>query len=153
SSVLSEHVRPGDAAIPGALAEHDAGATPAEREAVAVPPAPATGTLLVHVIWEDDKKPAPGVSVSLDRDGADPLFDVPSATSDDQGAIRFAGLLPGRVHMHVERGGMNWSDAIQVVAGEATESTFEVEAGMDCKGLVVDDEGGPIADAEVLVAP
>src|SRR5439155_11142685 len=127
-------------------------ATVAEREAVALPPRPNTGSLLLHVIWGDDKKPAPGVLLSLYREGADPLFEEPYATSDEQGTLRFVELKPGNVYAQVHRGDQSWGEAIVIAAGKETESTVEVASGMDCKGLVVDGRERPVADAEVLVA-
>src|SRR5260221_9217878 len=128
-SVLSEALRPSDAAKPGALAEHEADTTPGERETVAVPPVATTGTLLVHVVWGNDKKPAPDVLLSLYRDGPDPLFEEPYATSDEQGTVRFIGLRPGRVYAQVNRGDPGWGEGPAIAAGKTTESAAEVAIG------------------------
>jgi RNA polymerase sigma factor (sigma-70 family) len=133
-------------------AEHASDASTADREAVSVPSPPTTGSLLLHVVWGEDKTPAPGVLFALQRDGGDPLFDEPFATSDGNGALRFDALRPGRVRARIERGGMDWSGEIEIEAGKETESTFEVPLGMDCKVVVVDRKDRPIESAEVLVA-
>jgi RNA polymerase sigma-70 factor (ECF subfamily) len=152
-SALSEDHGRGDAARTGAPVEQESGSIPVGREAVAATIAPTTGSFLVHVVWGDDKKPAPGVLVSLYRDGVDSLFEEPRSTSDEQGVIRFTEVKPGRVYTLVQRGNADLGEPIQIVAGKETEATVEVPIGMDCRGLVVDGKDRPIADAEVLVAP
>jgi protocatechuate 3,4-dioxygenase beta subunit len=114
--------------------------------------AEATGSLVAHVVWEDDKTPAPGITVSLYRAGADALFEQPTFASDEHGAVRFARLDPGRVHLMILRGEANWGDAISIEAGREAETTLSVGPGMNCKGHVVDAAGRPIEGAEVLVA-
>jgi RNA polymerase sigma-70 factor (ECF subfamily) len=152
-SALSEDHRPSDAVKTGALTEEDSGSIPVGREVVAAPIAPTTGSFLVHVVWGDDKKPAPGVLLSLYRNGADSLFEMPRSASNEQGVVRFTEVQPGHVYAQVERGNPDFGDPIQIVAGKETEATVGVPIGMNCRGLVVDGKDRPIADAEVLVAP
>lgn len=140
------------ATIPSTSESSSRVATPDAGSKVSVPPAPTTGSLAVHVLWSDDKQPAPGVLVSLNRSGADPVFDEVSATSDEHGTVRFTELAPGKVVPQILRGASNWGDAVEIAAGAASECSVEVEVGMNCKGVVVDASGSPIGGAEVLVA-
>jgi RNA polymerase sigma-70 factor (ECF subfamily) len=135
-----------------AASPRDESATPAERGVVPPPEAPTTGALRLSVVWADDKKPAAGVLISLFRPDADPLFDEPYATSDEQGTVRYTSLKPGRVYASIHRGETEWGDVIPIEAGKEAERTVEVAIGVDCTGLVVDGGNKPIADAEVLVS-
>ncbi len=122
-----------------------------DRQAVGVPAAPTTGSLLVHVIWGDDKQPAAGVLVEAYRGGDDGLFENLRATSDASGTVKFDEISPGRVWAVVQRGDSDWGQQRQIVAGQQLEVTVEVAAGLNAKGVVVDSKDRPIAGADVLV--
>jgi RNA polymerase sigma-70 factor (ECF subfamily) len=151
-NALSETIAQEGAAKPEALAAEETLRTAVEREPAKDAGDPTTGALRLHVLWGDDQSPAAGVMVWLHRDGSDALFEAPFATSDEKGTIRFVGLQPGPLRSYVERGEQSWSDVIEISAGLETESTVQVDPGMDCKGVVVDGEDRPIPGAEVLVA-
>jgi RNA polymerase sigma-70 factor (ECF subfamily) len=144
---------PESATAPPAAAPRAEAASPgaAEREAVAAPAPPTTGSLLVHAVWGDDKTPAPDVLLELYRVGGDSLFDSPRQRSGADGSARFTELAPGRVFVQVQRGDSHWGGENKIVAGQQLETTIEIEAGMNCKGIVVDGKDRPIGGADVLV--
>lgn len=108
------------------------------------------GSLLLHVVWGDDKQPAVGLGVRVWRPGADELFDQLRATTDDTGTAMFAGLAPGNVYPQLERGRESEHLRVAIVAGERAEATLVIEVGMNCRGRVVDGKGAPVADAEIV---
>jgi RNA polymerase sigma-70 factor (ECF subfamily) len=142
------------AAVPpesAGVALPDAPEAAAGRKAVPVSAA-TTGTLLVRAIWGDDKTPAPGVVLELTRHGEDDLFDRRQGTTGADGCLRLEGLRPGRVWLEPKRGDTSGWERAEVVAGQVTESTIEIQMGMNANGVVVDGSGAPVCGAEVLVA-
>ena len=148
-----------DASRPGLLAAAPATRpaagtlrTAATREAIAVPERTPTGSLQLHVVWAEDKQPAPGVEVELYRSGADELFGKPRGRTDAAGNLGFDALAPGDVHPHrpLRRDG-GWKKAT-IVAGQQTALTLEVPPGIQAEGLVADTRGNPVAGADLVVS-
>ncbi|MFY9340917.1 MAG: carboxypeptidase-like regulatory domain-containing protein [Planctomycetota bacterium] len=115
-------------------------------------PASTTGSLLVHAVWGDDKQPAIGIEVSVHRSGVDALFDEPKGRSDATGSVLFEGMAPGNVYPSIRRADNGGHQKAVIVAGQRTEVTLEAEMGMNAKGRVVDTDGAPVADADIVVS-
>jgi protocatechuate 3,4-dioxygenase beta subunit len=109
-----------------------------------------TGSLLVAITWAEDGAPAPGIEVSLWSDGPkrDVVDALAMAETADDGRARFDGLVPGEIFVYAARAG---SDPVEIVAGRETEVRFAIPSGVDVDGLVEDEEGNPVASADVLV--
>ena len=123
-----------------------------EREVAPSTRTAETGSLLVKVVWGDDKKPAEGVDVEVYRSGADSLFDEPRGRSDATGSVLFAELAPGNVYPSVDRAGHGDHVKVAIVAGQRSEVTLEVKMGMNAKGRVVDESGVAVAGADIVVS-
>src|SRR5262245_30389160 len=123
-----------------------------EREVAPATRTAETGSLLVKVVWGDDKKPAEGVDVEVYRSGADSLFDEPRGRSDATGSVLFAELAPGNVYPSVDRAGHGDHVKVAIVAGQRSEVTLEVKMGMNAKGRVVDGGGVAVAGADIMVS-
>ena len=130
-------------------------AAAAEREELEMstpvePAAPAaragTGSLRVRVFW-DDGQPAAGVAIGLrvPRVGqaTDPRDRV---VSDAEGVARASDLPAGSVELESDRGGRVKAE---VVAGTETEVRFDLGAGIDVQGVVLDGKERPVAGAGV----
>ncbi|HEU4419263.1 MAG TPA: carboxypeptidase regulatory-like domain-containing protein [Planctomycetota bacterium] len=143
---------PIDRAATPATSADAAAATTAEREVAPTASATEVGSLLVHVVWGDDKQPAEGIEVKVWRSGVDPLFDEPQARSDATGSVLFAELAPGNVYLSVERAGHGDHVQVTIVAGQRSEVTLEVKMGMNAKGRVVDGSGAGVAGADIVVS-
>lgn len=146
---------------PGALT---AGAeiAPAEvsvREAVdepvvaAVEPAPETapldGSLLVRVVWGDDKQPASDVEVRVYSSAADDYYqDSQFHRSGGDGTFLVDPIRAGAVGLFPDRGGHGRT---QVEAGQRSEATIEIEFGFDVEGSVRDASGRPVPGAEIYL--
>jgi len=135
--------RPEDAKEQGTEPSSEESALEAEDEA-------SYGSLLVRVIWGDDKMPAPGVGAHVIAWGSPNLYvdDVEKVTGAD-GTFHLDRLWKGGGSVIVDRGG---STGFQVNPGEETEVTVEVAVGINAEGIVVDPSGDPIADAAVWVS-
>lgn len=66
----------------------------AEREAVALPAAPTTGSLRVRVVFDEDQSAAAGVLLELHPGWGDSLFDSVRATTDALGTVSYANASP-----------------------------------------------------------
>ena len=113
----------------------------AERTKADPTTAPGTSSLLVQVLWGDDKQPAADIEVSVHRGGVDALFDEPHGHTDLRGTLLFTDLAPGKVYAQVERSDHSQaSERVTLVAGQRTEVTLTLGLGMNCTGRVVDRE-------------
>lgn len=142
SEVLRDPV--GDPAMPSAATE---------REAVVAPTAAdATGTLVVHVRWGDDKAPAEGVTMMVYSSGGSRWDTLRQATGAD-GTARFESLAAGRFVIKSNRGwsGERIRDA-EIRSGATTALDYELEVGIKLTGSVVDAVGTPVPGALVEVA-
>ncbi|MFO1076236.1 MAG: carboxypeptidase-like regulatory domain-containing protein [Planctomycetota bacterium] len=120
------------------------------RDAVEVPTA-TTGSLLLTVVFADDKKPAPAIDVSLYRGGVDTLFEQPRGRTDAEGRFLFEDLAPGKVTPATQRGEPHWGKSVVVVAGGRVEATLELPLGMTARGRVVDGAGAAVPGADIVV--
>lgn len=124
---------------------------PADSQAVTKPAAASdTGTLLVHVLWSDDKKPAVGVQAQvIPRFGSNPMLAVPRVTTDATGTFRVDNLLPGAFSVEFDRAS---GTSFSIVAGKTTEETFTLREGYNIDGIVINSAGAPIVGADIILS-
>lgn len=94
--------------------------------------------------------PLAGLSVSLWEDGQDSA--TSEIISDAEGRFILRGLSPGRYSLraHRTRGGPPRAQLPVVLQGAETKTvTLRLEPGLSLSGLVVDEAGKPVADADV----
>src|SRR5262245_34976909 len=140
-------------AAPKSLPEAERVADAPARSPAAAVPAPTTGSLAVHVIWDEDQQPAAAVLVALGGDDQPGPEVRPRATTDSNGLATFEDVAAGRVHVTLSRrtAKPEWPQAI-IAAGAHTDLRLAVQRGLCARGVVVDGGGRPIAGAEVVVA-
>jgi RNA polymerase sigma-70 factor (ECF subfamily) len=127
--------------------------TEAHRAALALEQIPASADaaasgLLVHVRWADGT-PASDVGLILHPED-DPRGEraVLRLTTDAGGLAHVASIAAGRVRVEADRGGER---TFVVAAQGRTEVVFDLAAGVDVEGTVLDTAGAPLAGAEVLL--
>ncbi len=127
--------------------------TEAQRAALALEQIPASADaaasgLLVHVRWADGT-PASDVGLILHPED-DPRGEraVLRLTTDAGGLAHVASIAAGRVRVEADRGGER---TFVVAAQGRTEVVFDLAAGVDVEGTVLDTAGAPLAGAEVLL--
>ena len=147
-ATLTADVAPSATATAGAMRAEQHVA----RQAVTPPEAPATGSLVVRTVFEDDTSAA-DVLLELRPTAGDALFDGARAPTDQHGVVTFANLAPGRVYVEPIRGDLTAGTTVTIEAGEEAKLTLTLEQGMNVHGIVVDGRGAPVAAADVLVAP
>ncbi|MFY2558823.1 carboxypeptidase regulatory-like domain-containing protein [Corallococcus terminator] len=95
--------------------------------------------------------PLAGIQVSLWEDG-ESSASSPEVTSDEQGHFVLRGMAPGRYSLRAfrTRGGPPRAQLPVVLqVAETRTVTLRLEPGLSLSGLVVDEAGKPMADAEV----
>ena len=106
-----------------------------------------TGSLTVHVRWQEDGTPAAGIGLRLILlDEPDPLYHAIEGISDGRGVWSAMGLAPGRVLVNSDR---VEAQAGVIVAGRDTQLTLELLPGLLVRGHVVDSDGQNVPDAVV----
>lgn len=138
---------------PVAPASNRWSATPmlAPRETVpaAATASPTTGDLLVRVRYADDHTSAAGVTMIAWRSTGDSRVDGCRVQTDAAGEARFLALPPRAYRLISDRGMLG--ELVEVRAGETVELEYEIEAGLDLSGIVIDAAGAPVADASIEV--
>src|SRR6185436_12316853 len=129
----------------------------AERESIPVR-APSTaavttsklGSLLVAVTWPDGT-PAEHVfaRVSPAEEG-DPARSYRGEATGAEGRCGFDALEPGSYHVQLER--EKSFELVDVHAGEEALLELAVSAGPRAKGVVVDEQGEPVAGARIWIS-
>lgn len=122
---------------------------PTQRDAADVAAA-TTGSMLLTVVWGDDKSPATAVEVAVYRASEDD-YARPSGRTDSNGQFVFEGLAPGSVRPMYRIGDDDWGDRVEIRAGQRAEATLEIRVGMKANGRVVDGHAAPVADAAIVV--
>ncbi|MCA8955565.1 MAG: carboxypeptidase regulatory-like domain-containing protein [Planctomycetes bacterium] len=141
---------PGPGPAAGPEAERREVANPGPK-ADAAPTDKSLGSLLVRVIYGDDKSPAEGIQISLQelvRDGPRPPFR--RKRSDKSGQVEFDRLQPGNVVLLSDRSRMDYKTT-KVVAGSKKEFVFELKDGIVLRGVVVDRHGLPVSGADIVL--
>ncbi len=108
----------------------------------------AAATLRVRLVDLAGKR-IPGGVVEL---GASPGPTVKKDEPDASDRYEFSGLAPGKWPVSVTAPGFRptWTTAV-VEAGQTTEVTIRLDPGASIEGIVVDDQGKPVAGATVYV--
>jgi RNA polymerase sigma-70 factor (ECF subfamily) len=111
--------------------------------------APTHGGLHARVLWHDGS-PAADVAVDVIAWGMpSPRSNAFETTTDANGLILLERVLPGGVTLHGTRGGYVKGT---VAAGEVTELLLQLARGFDVVGTVVDGDGGPMPDADIVLS-
>jgi len=157
AAAAAEHVAPAGAdGVAGRAIE----GTTASREAAPLAPATAPapdspfGALHVKVVWGRDGTPAADVGVTGIAWSRPQCRNFPlDATTDAKGECRIDGVEAGHVFLATDRGSDGDGSARQDVArGATTEVTLTIAPGADLQGVVDDDHGHGVADAEVWLS-
>ncbi len=108
----------------------------------------AMGRIEVHVTA--DKNPVKGAYVSVYGTGPS-ADDSGSASTDERGHARLAGLLGGSYMVSVEQAGFQRvaPQVVKLAAGGKADVTIALERGVEISGRVVDESGRPVANADV----
>ncbi len=97
-----------------------------------------------------DDVPLHHIELSLTSNGQHPTQDD---RSDDSGRFLFGGLPPGTytLHAEVDVGGIpqRASRTVTVQGTETVDASLRLYTGLPVSGIVVDERGRPVADAEV----
>jgi RNA polymerase sigma factor (sigma-70 family) len=106
-----------------------------------------TGSLAIHVVWGDDKKPAADVNLKIYQSTAEDFYrDVLFGRTGEDGVLVLPKVLPGKISFEVDRGAHSTA---KVIAGERADATLEIEWGFDVSGKVLDVDSSPVAGADV----
>ncbi len=108
----------------------------------------ALARISVHVVADHHPLAGAYVSVFSTPTASD---DSSTATADDSGLARFAGLHGGQYSVNVEQQGYQHTPPVtaEVALGGNVELTVELQKGALVTGRVVDAAGAPVAGAEV----
>jgi RNA polymerase sigma-70 factor (ECF subfamily) len=110
----------------------------------------ARGSVLVRILWGDDKSPAAGVRARIVPWGSPDLYvDDVEFTTDAAGMFFVEGIYRGQATVLADRGG---SASLEIRPAEEREVTVEVPAGVTVTGTVVDRMRNPVADARVWIS-
>ncbi|MFY9341100.1 MAG: sigma-70 family RNA polymerase sigma factor [Planctomycetota bacterium] len=124
---------------------------PAREPATPVPPAPTTGTVIVHVRYGDDHAPAPGVILALRPRGTDGRYQGWRQRTDTSGTVRYDDAAPGDLHVGTVLG-LNEGKRVDLAAGQTVEVELDLEVGITVTGVVLDASRVPVAGAQVEMA-
>ena len=125
-----------------------------QRSAIAAeekPAAPAavstSASLQLKLSWHDGQ-PAAGVTARMyDNGAADFYADVFDVKTGDDGTYLVESLPPGHVSAYLDRGPVG---ECKLAAGERGTIELTIPRGFDLAGEVVERDGRPVADAEIL---
>jgi RNA polymerase sigma-70 factor (ECF subfamily) len=107
------------------------------------------GSVMVRVIW-DDKSPAAGVSGQVIPWGTPDLYtDYRTFTTAQDGTAQVDGIFRGGAAVMLDRGGRV---DLKVEPGETRDAVLEVPPGLNVEGVVVDQQGFPVAGARIWVS-
>ena len=107
------------------------------------------GSVVVRVGRVGTEEPVAGALVSLVPWSEERWFDhVRDARTRADGSVEFAGLKPGLVGVHVERGEQS---RVEVVPGRVVELTVVIHPTLALAGRVVDERGKGVGGAEVAL--
>ena len=114
------------------------------------PPADASlGSLLLHLVWGEDKTPAADVGMQIYHSAAADFYqDRLRARTASDGSLLFDPIQAGTLSLYFDRGSM---ETLVVKAGERTEKTVELPRGFDLSGTVRDAQDRAVAGAQIYV--
>lgn len=142
--------------VEDAAANARAASTPPESAPTRIEASTArtTGDVVVRVVTKQGENAIAkqGVFVELVEQGPRHATSQ-KAVTDDAGRVLFRDLAPARYELELPGRSCapEWVVA-EVRAGETAEHTLQLVRGIALHGVVVDDHGTPLADAEVVVA-
>ena len=147
---------PGPVAAQGAVDAKagDVVATPAavQRTEVAEPkatPSPTTGSLLVHVFWQEDESPAVAVGVAVWPARGYATQQERLSVSDAAGQCRFDALPPGDYSVESASG---ITRQATITAGATCDLRLPANHGATAHGVVVDEFARPVAGAQIWLS-
>jgi RNA polymerase sigma-70 factor (ECF subfamily) len=114
-------------------------------------PADPFGSLLIKVVWGDDKSPAEGIGLRVQSEAEFGLFPLAEGTTGSDGTFRADRLPAELVSISIDRA-LRGREHVKVLAGEQNEVTVEIPAGLDVEGVVEDHLGSPVANAEIWLS-
>ncbi|MBK7875302.1 MAG: sigma-70 family RNA polymerase sigma factor [Planctomycetes bacterium] len=107
------------------------------------------GSIVVRVGRLGTDTPVEGASVSVLPWSEERWYDaVREGRTRADGSIEFTDLVPGLAGVHVERGEQS---RVEVLAGRVVELTVVIHPTIALAGVVVDERGAPVANAEVAL--
>jgi RNA polymerase sigma factor (sigma-70 family) len=108
------------------------------------------GSVLVRLIWGEDRTPAAGVKGQVIPWASPDLYiDEGTFTSGPDGTARVDHVFQGGATVLLDRGG---EVSVHVKPGETSEATIEVPPGLHVEGVVVDEQGYPVGGARVWIS-
>ena len=107
------------------------------------------GSLLLRVVWAEDKSPAPGMWMKLHFEGADDVYrDTLDVCTDEHGVVLLDHAVAGSVKANFAAGAQAFAS---VIGGARSEATLEIPRGVNVDGIVLDLDGRPFAGAEIYL--
>ncbi|HLQ38621.1 MAG TPA: carboxypeptidase-like regulatory domain-containing protein, partial [Planctomycetota bacterium] len=144
----------GGVAVLAASAEHAADEAdpalppPAERREVAAPGVDTMAALEVAVRWHDGT-PAADVTVRCQPVRTNGDLWLRAARTGPDGVARLPTVAPGKVKVIGDRGGKL---ELEIAPGTTARAELEIPRGFDVRGVVIDPDDRPFADAEVWLS-
>jgi len=141
---------PNETAQVSAKAEVEKKPEPEEPATETAPREEKYGSVLVRVIWADDRTPAAGVRGRVIPWGSPNLYidDRPFITGPD-GTVQVDRIFMGGSAVYLDRGGRT---DLRIEPGQVGEAVLEIQPGFNVEGVVVDREGSPVGGARVWIS-
>jgi hypothetical protein len=110
------------------------------------------GAVLEGTVFSEAGEPLAGVLVELVAEaGLEARLAARSASSDESGAYRLAGLPPGRHLLRASRGGfLAAEESFDMGDGGVRQADWTLSAALTVAGLIADSRGRPVVGARVL---
>jgi len=125
--------------------------TPLARAQIATPESAveaASGSLHIHVSYEEDGAPVADLLLIAGRAGANQWLNKRRVRTDASGSARLEGLAPGRWTISNSRN-LNVFSRAEVAAGAETQLWVTLPPGTELAGVVVDRDDVPVAGAHI----
>lgn len=106
-------------------------------------------SLDVHVTWADDGTPAEGIRAAMSRGRMFPLGHCLDRVTDSTGVFHVDGLAPGSYKIDLDRHRVAGPVVIDADGDSPDKIHVRIPRGLDVRGRVLDDDGLPIAGAEI----
>src|SRR5262249_14130143 len=144
-------VRAGEESLAPAPAPVRAAAPTSPVPRLVAPAAPTTGALRLRASWSDGT-PARDVAGTVHPSGAEDFeADGVAVCTGADGTCLLENLAPGHTSVLLDRD-LQFAET-EVRAGETVELALAIPRGFDVRGIVVERDGTPVPDADVLLDP